>query len=500
MLVRKQRDPMRAFSWSARTGGRALAASLVVLIVAAACGTAVSTPTQSFSPTGSPGPTATASPTDSASPSPTSVQTPSTSPKATQPAGAGFAIAMGNAPLLAPADDNGALAGAEINDFGFDLLRRLDSKGNLCVSPASIALALAMVLPGARGQTAAEMDKVLHGFGSTGQEREMVALLKAFQDANQYDDSAWYDSHPDASPDATPDRTGLAPFSELDVSNALFAQKGMGLGQAYLDALSSEFGAGVAQLDYAADPEAARLIINKWASDATKGRIPQVLQPGDVDNSTLIELANAIYLKSGWEDPFDPTKTKPLPFTTASGKKVSVPTMATQLLLAYSHGPGYRAVDLPLSTMSMTFIVPDDMAAFVKSLTAAKLKAIDKASVESIVTLTLPRFSNESRVELAQVLAAMGMPTAFSDSADLSGISADRKILLATVVHQANIDVVEEGVTAAAVTVVGGKGSAGPPPPKVTFNINKPFLYFIREWTTNTVLFMGRVDDPSTKS
>jgi serpin B len=463
-----------------------------VLIVAAACGTAVATPTQSAAPTGSPLPTA--------SPSPTAVQTPSASPQATQPAGGGYAIAMGNAPLLAPAADNGTLAGTEINDFGFDLLRRLDSQGNLCVSPASIALALAMVRPGARGQTATEMDKVLHGFGAAGQEPEIVALLKAFQDANVYDDSAWYDSHPDASPDATPDRTGVAPITELDVSNALFAQKGMGLQQAYLDSLSSGFGAGVAQLDYAADPEAARLIINKWASDATKGRIPQVLQQGDVDTSTLIELANAIYLKSGWSDPFDPTKTKPLPFTTASGKKVSVPTMATQLMLAYSHGSGYRAVDLNLNTMNMTFIVPDDMGAFVKSLTAAKLKAIDKARVESIVTLTLPRFSTESRVELAQVLAAMGMPTAFSGSADLSGISAERKILLATVVHQANIDVVEEGVTAAAVTVVGGKGSAGPPPPKVTFNIDRPFLYVIREWSTNTVLFMGRVDDPSTKS
>ena len=419
-------------------------------------------------------------------------------PRPTQPAG--YTVAYGNVPMMAPAVDNGTLAGAEINDFGFDLLRRLDSMGNLCVSPASIALALAMVRPGARGQTATEMDKVLHGFGTTGQEPEIVALLKAFQDANQYDDSAWYESHPDASPDATPDRTGLAPFSELDVSNALFAQKGMGLQQAYLNALSSEFGAGVAQLDYAADPEAARLIINKWASDATKGRIPEVLQEGDLDATTLIELANAIYLKSAWSDPFEPAKTKPLPFTTASGKKITVPTMATQLMLAYSHGSGYRAVDLPLSTMNMTFIVPDDMAAFVKSLTAAKLKAIDKASVQSIVTLTLPRFSTDSRVELAKVLAAMGMPTAFSGTADLSGISTDRKIILSAVVHQANIDVVEEGVTAAAVTMVGGKGSAGPPPPRVTFNIDKPFLYVIREWSTNTVLFMGRVDNPSTKS
>ena len=224
---------------------------------------------------------------------------------------------MGKSALLAPADDNGALAGAEINDFGFDLLRRLDSKGNLCASPASIALALAMVRPGVRGQTASEMDKVLHDFGTPGQAAEVVAMLQSFASQTVYDDSAWWDSHPDADPSATPDHTGLDPIAELDVSNALFSQKGMSLEQAYLNALSSGFGAGVGQLDFASDPQAAINIINKWASDRTKGRIPAILQPGDVDSSTRIELANAIYLKAAWTDPFDPAKTKPLPFTRA---------------------------------------------------------------------------------------------------------------------------------------------------------------------------------------
>jgi serpin B len=471
--------------------------ALAAVIVAGACASAVATPTATGEATSTPWPTSSAWPTDTTSPTPSLIVTPSPSSNGGPTT---FDIVMGKAPLLAPAEDYGVLAGTEINDFGFDLLRRLDTTGNLCASPASIALALAMVRPGARGQTAAEMDGVLHNFGSTGQEREIVALLKAFEAANLYDDSEWYASHPDASPDASPDHTGLVPIAELDVSNAVFSQKGMSLEQAYLDALSSGFGAGIGQLDYASDPEAARLVINKWASDRTKGRIPEILQPGDVDELTRIELANAIYLKAAWDYPFDPKKTKPLPFTTANGKKVSVPTMATRLLLSYSHGSGYRAVSLPLSTLSMTLVVPDDMKAFVKSLSAAKLKAIDKASVESEVTLTLPRFSAESRVELAQILGAMGMPTAFSGKADLSGITTEQRLFLDKVVHQANIDVVEEGTTASAVTVVGGKGSAGAPPPSVTFSINKPFLYFIREWTTGAVLFMGRIDDPSAKN
>jgi serpin B len=498
-----------------KTRGRALGAALVVLMVAG-CGSAVATPAQSTGPANSTAPTNSAwptylaspidfgspadlaTPTDYASPTPADLLTPS--PGSTT-APAGYPIAMGKAALLPAAQDGGKLAGTEITDFGFDLLRRLDAKGNLCASPASIALALAMVRPGARGQTAAEMDKVLHSFGTPSQAREIVALLNAFEQANAYDDDAWYVSHPDAGPNATPDHTGLDPIAELDVSNAVFSQKGMKLQQAYLDALSSGFGAGIGQLDYATDPEAARAVINKWASDRTKGRIPAVLQSGDVDTLTRIMLANAIYMKAAWENPFDPAKTKPLPFTTASGTKVTVPTMANQLLEPYSHGAGYRAVSLSLGTTEMTLIVPDNMSSFVSSLSAAKLAAMDKASGTYLVNLTMPRFSAETRVDLVSILAAMGMPTAFSGKADLSGITTEQKLSLYTVIHQANIDVVEEGTTASAVTMVGGKGGiGGNPPPAVTFNINQPFLYLIREWSTGTVLFMGRIDDPSTKS
>jgi serpin B len=413
-----------------------------------------------------------------------------------------FAIALGKAGLLAPAADAGRLAGTEINDFGFDLLRRLDPTGNLCASPTSIALALAMVRPGARGLTATEMDKVMHDFGSTGQAAEIVALILALQSQTEYDDSGGGSNDPAA----TPDHTGKQPVVELDVSNAAFAQKGMSLQQAYLDSLSSGFGAGLGLLDYKNDPEGARQIINKWASDRTKGRIPAVLSPGDVDTRTRIALANAIYLKAAWETQFDPNATKSLPFTRGDGSQVSVPTMAADRTLAYSAGTGYRAVVLPLGSagLSMTIVVPDSMASFVTGLTAAKLAGIDGAAQKYDVDLTLPRFSAETRVDLASVLAAMGMPTLFdSHAADLSGITTVEKLYVAKVIHQANIDVVEQGVTATAVTVVSIRaGSAGPvaTPPHVQFHVNKPFLYFIREESTGAVLFMGRIGDPSAKS
>jgi serpin B len=390
---------------------------------------------------------------------------------------------MGAAKPLAPADDGGVLAGTEINEFGLDLLRQLDPAGNLTVSPTSIALALAMVRPGARGATATEMDTVLHDFGTTGQASEIVALLRALKAVTD---------------------SGKNPADELDVANAVFSQEGMNLEQAYLDSLSSGFGAGVGLLDFQNDPESARLTINQWASKWTKGLIPAILQPGDVDNMTRIALADAIYLKAAWDKQFDPKATKSLPFTRSDGSKVSVPTMAIDSEYLYAAGSGYRAVQLPFKTSaSMTIIVPDNMSSFVAGLTAAQLATIGRQLSGYDVDLTLPKFSAESRVDLADVLTAMGMPTAFNaNSADLSGITLDEQLYIQHVIHEANINVDENGVIASAATVVIGEaGAAGPGSlPSVTFHIDKPFLYFIQERSTGAILFMGRIDDPSAGS
>lgn len=497
------RDSVPAQSHSRGTRLRLLGMAMVAVMVAAACGTAAATPT----PAGTPSPTGWPSgliwPTGPVLPtySPTATEQPSASPYA-GPSGSSapveYALAMGKAALLAPADDMGKGAGAQINVFGLDLLRRLDANGNLCASPTSVALALAMIRSGARGLTASEMDAVMHGFGSTGQANEIVALIKSLESDTFYDDSQWTS----VDPRATPDHNAMEPAAELDVSNAVFSQKGMTLQPAYLDSLSSGFGAGIGLLDYRADPEAARATINKWASDRTKGRIPQVLQPGDVTNQTRIALANAIYLKAGWTKQFDPADTKTLPFTLGNGTAVNVPTMASETHYSYSAGTDYRAVELPLGdeSLAMTIVVPSNMASFVNGLTADRLAGINRAMATYDVDLTLPRFSINTRLELADVLAAMGMPTLFKPgTADLSGITTDERLSIAKVIHQANIDVVEEGTTAAAVTVAIGRATGGMPqtPPHVQLHVDRPFLYFIRDTRTGAVLFMGRVTDPS---
>jgi len=491
---------------------RAAGAALAAVIVAGACGTAAVSPTASGGVPTAPSPTTSGLPAQSPSPAPLATPPSSGAPQSPTPSSSAipsssgaptqFAIALGRAALLQPAADHGVLAGTEIDDFGFDLLRRLDSTGNLCASPTSIALALAMVRPGARGLTASEMDTVLHDFGSDGQAAEIVALLNALASQTAYDDSGSLPTEPGT----TPSPTGKQPVLELDVSNGVFSQQGMSLEPAYLDALSSGFEAGVGLLDFKNYPEAARQVINGWVSDRTKGRIPQVLQQGDITGQTRIALANAIYLKAGWTYPFDPNSTKTLSFTRADGSQVSVPTMAIDRWFSYSAGAGYRAVELPFGgdygDLSMTIVVPDDMTSFVNGLTAAELAGIDSTAQTYDVDLTLPRFSVDSRADLATALKAMGMTALFDPgSADLSGITTDERLAISKVIHEANIDVVEQGTTASAVTVVTGRATAGGgPPPRVQLHVDRPFLYFIREGTTGAVLFMGRVDDPSASS
>jgi serpin B len=482
---------------------RGLVVAAVVAMVVAACGTPAATPSRSpnSTPGASPSPTpiATWVPPASLGPSATETQSESPTPSPFAPAKpVAFPVVMGSAPLAAPAADAGAIAGTQINDFGLRLFRYLDANSNLCVSPTSIAIALAMVRPGAKGQTAAEMDKVLPGLGTDADAPELAALMRNFAAATQYTDSNGFPIYADG----TPDPGNPEPATELNVADQAFVQQGLAIEPSYLDALSSRFGAGAGLLDFMTDPDAARLAINKWASDQTKGRIPNVLQPPQITKGTRIALANAIYLKAAWHSKFDPKLTKPAAFTTAAGTKVTVPTMAIDQVFGYTAGAGYKAVELPYSgDMSMTVVVPDNISAFVGGLTADKLKKlIVYGDREYDVDLTLPRFSIDSHFELSEALKAMGMPTLFSAQADLSGITTQEPLVVSAVVHEANIDVVESGTTAAAVTVVvGATAGGGPqePPIKVQFQVNKPFLYFIRDYSDGAVLFMGRVDDPS---
>jgi serpin B len=169
--------------------------------------------------------------------------------------------------------------------------------------------------------------------------------------------------------------------------------------------------------------------------------------------------------------------------------------------LGYSSGQGWQAVELPYvgGSLAMTIIVPDDFATFERGLTPELLAEITAPIEARPVDLTLPKFGIESKVDLATMLAAMGMPTAFDPgAADFSGMTTEERLFISAVIHQAKIDVDEKGTTAAAATAVVMRATAAPGEP-VTLTVDHPFLFALRDVPTGTVLFLGRVTDPSVK-
>jgi serpin B len=499
-----------------------LLAALAVMALLGGCASSATlppSPTSVVTPSASAAnsePTPTTAPTEQPTASPLGSQEPSPS---TAPDLAISTVAR------APADPAAAkTAAASINAFGLDLFRQLLADPqlglahkNAVFSPTSIALALGMARAGAKGDTASQMDAVLHTAGWDALGPGLNSLDRALASR----DATWQDYE------------GTEHALALRIANAAYGQQGWKIEQAYLDAIASAFGAGLRLVDFITNRDAARKAINAWVSDQTAKRIPQLLGPTDLDSRTRLVLVNAIYLKANWEQEFSADETKPAPFTRLDGTPVTVPTMytvrgggVTYRPIPYAHGSGWQAVELRYkggagygnAPLAMTLVLPDDLAAFEKSLNAAQLERISSALanqrkafgkpgfVESYpydLHLYLPRFSIETRADLPPVLDALGMPLAFDpEAADFTGIHVHENVIdrlyISRVIHQANIDVNEKGTEAAAATAVVMATGGGPSPLKeITLRLDHPFLFFVRDLDTGAVLFMGQVTDPS---
>jgi serpin B len=393
-------------------------------------------------------------------------------------------LAAADLPRATTTADDATSAASAVNAFGFDLYRLTASDdANLVVSPASIVLALGMARAGARGVTAEEMDAVMHDAASD----EHAAWLNAL-DAALASRSGTFE-----------DLNGEEHDLVLRIANAPFAQRGLALEEAYLEALATRFGAGLRLVDYIGATEEARGLINGWVSEQTEERIPELLGHGVVSEDTRLTLVNAIYLKAPWAGPFNADLTQPGAFTRLDGSTVEVPMMSTGKFLPYAEGPGWRAVELPYlgDALAMTVILPDDLADFEADLDADAFAAIVGAFAPADVALSLPRFSTETKLKLVETLRELGMSAA-SDStlADFSGITAEDQLFIAEVIHQANIDVDEAGTEAAAATAVVMDAGAAPGEP-ITLVVDRPFLFAIRDLETGAIVFLGRITDPS---
>lgn len=378
------------------------------------------------------------------------------------------------APLEVSPTDPRTLARGNAEFAGRLLALLAQSEPTVALSPYSISETLAMTYAGARGRTAAQMARALH----------FVLAPDRLQAAfNALDQSLM----------AVNKGT-----TKLRSANALFAQHGTAFRQAFLRNLARYYGAGIRTVDFGASPDAARAAINAWVSQETHGKIPRLLSPADVTPLTRLVLTGAVYLNARWASPFAKQDTSPAPFH-AIGGTVEVPTMHQTASFGYASHPGYRALEVPYRDNRLAFdiLLPDQsgLGPLLDRLARAGPLPILAGLEPRRVELSLPKLLLRTRFELADALGTLGMPLLFvPGQADLSGIAdAPGKLSLQHVVHEAYVRVDEAGTEAAAATAAVAIATAVPTQDAISFDVDRPFVFVLRDTTTQAILFLGVV-------
>ena len=286
----------------------------------------------------------------------------------------------------------------------------------------------------------------------------------------------------------------------MNIVNTIWGQKDYQFLTTFLNLLAENYGAGLRTMDFVNAPEESLITINNWVSDQTEGRIEDLIPQGLISALTRLVLTNAIYFNAAWQYPFSEDMTRDGPFYLLDGGEVTVPMMRQTESFGYTEGDGYQAVELPYDgrELSMIILLPQagQFETFEGSLDAQWVGAIVKDLKSKRVALTMPRFEFESGFSLKEILAMMGMPLAFYGGADFPGMTGNRDLFIADVVHKAFVSVDEAGTEAAAATAVVMELTAVPETP-VEVTVDRPFVFLIRDIETDTILFVGCVVNPS---
>jgi len=285
--------------------------------------------------------------------------------------------------------------------------------------------------------------------------------------------------------------------AQLSIANALWGQIGYPFLSDFRDTLAESYDAPLRLTDFAGATEQARMDINDWVSEETNEKIENLMGPGTIAPDTRLVLANAIYFKGTWKVQFDEACTTDLPFYRLDGSEVEVPVMRMQESFPYTNGTDFQAIELPYTgdALSMVIFLPREgmFENFEARLSIGRMDAILAQLCSERVALAMPKFELTSEFSLANTLAELGMPDAFTGAADFSGMDGTRDLFIGHVAHKAYVLVNEEGTEAAAATGVSMTYSI---PRYEMMLIDRPFIFLIRDIETGTILFIGRVLDP----
>lgn len=361
------------------------------------------------------------------------------------------------------------------NEFSFKLLsgnNTDETTKNVFISPLSISMALGMTFNGANGTTKDAMQQTLEFRGLTPDEinQSYKGILELL--------------------------INLDTKVQLMVANSIWYRPTLNVEQEFISTNKKYFNAEVARIDFG-DPNASNTI-NSWVEKSTKGKITNIV-PATIPSDAMMYLINAIYFKGDWKYKFSRDATRDDLFTTVGGDKKPVRMMYQKGDFAYLRSDRVAIVDLPYggSAFSMTILLPEigiDIDAFTAQLTSEKWVAWVAGLQVMEGEIFLPKFKIEYEKSLKHVLARLGMEIAFTETADFTNIDRRGNLYITEVKHKSFVQVDEEGTTAAAATsveisVTSMRG--------FVFRVDRPFIFVIRENLTGTIVFMGKITDPS---
>lgn len=354
------------------------------------------------------------------------------------------------------------------------------SAGNLFFSPYSLSTALAMAYGGARGNTEQEMAKTLRF--SLDQENLHPAFAKVQSRLNKVQ----------------------KPHSiTLSIANSLWPQRDYRLLEEYSSLIMENYDVSITPVDFMYASEDARTMINKWVEDRTQDKIKDLIQPGTLDPLTRLLLVSAIYFKGNWQSPFPPEKTENAPFHVSLEESVQTPMMTQKEELRYADLGSFELLELPYAgyQVSMFVLLPktiEGLSQIEVGLSTDNFERWKDRLRERKVLVFMPRFKMTSTFRLDKTLVSMGMVDAFSSRrANFAGMDRNPDgLCIGAVIHKAFVDVNEEGTEAAATTAVKVMTIGMEASPTV-FRADHPFVFIIQENWTGSILFMGRVANPT---
>lgn len=383
------------------------------------------------------------------------------------------------------ADDSGATPEGIIsqidasNQFALEFYSNIrDSEdGNIFYSPYSISTALSMTYEGAKGETADEIQSVFHFSENDSERRSSAAAI--YNQLNQ-----WGSEY------------------QLNTANALWIQEDYPVFDEYKETVEDYYAGKASNVDFKRDTEQARQTINSWVEEKTNYKIKDLFSQGTLNEMTRLVLTNAIYFKGTWEKQFDKARTMDEDFRISSGQVVKVPMMrltGDEAEFNYAETGELQMLEMLYEgdDLSMIILLPrdDGLESLESALTKDNLNEWKSRLSMQRVNVYMPKFTFETKYFLNENLREMGMPIAFSPgAADFSGMSDAGDLYIGIVVHQAFVDVNEEGTEAAAATGVGIMATSMPMVKE--FRANHPFMFIIQERETGNILFLGRVMDP----